>query len=243
MGRVSRGESRLVITFCCGLLLCLIPEIALGRVIVHDDIVVKGHKVMLKAETRGRFFPQGGLVVEFFVEGDPIGKTLSGGDGFAYKKFVAEVPGLRGITAKSGDHTGEGRLLCLKKGAGIAFVDIEGTLFAKGLSMEPRHGAREAIAAVNAKLPVVLLQTTFLGKRVVESWVKEKDFPRLLVLPWEQGAVFDRIVKKGLTIKAVIASPKVIESAQSHNPLSLCFETAEKTKKVTNWGDVAKALE
>jgi len=232
-----------MITLCCCLVLCLIPEVALCRVIVHDDIVVKGHKVMLKAETRGRLFAEGGQVVEFFVEEDTIGKTLSGGDGVAYKKFVAEAPGLHRIRAKSGDDTGEGRLLCLEKGEDIVFVDIEGALLAKGLSMEPRPGAQKAMAAVSAKFPVVLLQTGFLGKRVVESWVKEKDFPRLLVYPWRQGAVFDEIVKKGLTIKAVIASPKVIESAQSHNPLSFCFETAEKTNKVTNWGDVTKALQ
>ena len=68
--------------YCC-LFLCLLPEVALCRVIVHDDIAVKGHRVMLKAETRGSFFADGGQVVEFFVEEHTIGKTLSGGDGVA----------------------------------------------------------------------------------------------------------------------------------------------------------------
>ena len=243
MRRSSPGKLPLITILCCCLALCLIPEVCVCRVIVHDDIVVRGQKVMLKAETRGRVIAEGGQLVEFFVEGETIGKTLSGGDGVAYKKFVPLVSGLHRIEAKSGRHTGRGRLLCLEMGEGIVFVDIEGSLLAKGLSVELRHGAQKAMAVISAKFPVVLLETTFLGKRIVERWVKEKDFPRLVVLPWRQGAVFDRMAKKGLTIKAVIASPKVLESVQGHTPLSFCFETAKKTNKVKNWEAVTKALQ
>jgi len=224
------------------LLFCLIPHVALGRVIVHDDIVLKGHKVVLKAETRGRLFAKGGQVVEFFVDEDSIGKTLSGGDGVAYKPFVPAACGLRRIQATSGDDTGEGRLLCLEKGQAIVFVDIEGTLLAKGLSMEPRHGAQKAMEAVSARFPLVLLQTSFFGKRIVESWEQKKNFPALPVFPWRQGTVFDEIVEKGLTIKAVIANPKVIKSAQSHNPLSFSFDATENAQKVGTWEEIGEAL-
>jgi hypothetical protein len=213
----------------------------LCRVIVHDDVVVKGREVMLKAETRGRLFAKGGQVVSFFVAGDSIGKTLSGGDGVAYKPFVPAACGLYLIRVTSGDNIGEGRLLCLEKGEGIVFVDIEGTLLA-GLSMTPKPGAREAMAAISAKFPVVLLQTAFVGKWVLESWVKKNSFPQLPVLPWRQGAVFDAIAEKGLMIKAVIAGPKVIESAQSYNPLSFCFEDGQNNNKVKNWEEITKAL-
>ena len=73
--------------------------------------------------------------------------------------------------------------------------------------------------------------------------MKENKLSQLPVLPWEQGAIFDEIVKKGLTIKAIIAAPKVIESARNHNPLSFCFDPAENATKVRNWEEIAKTLQ
>src|SRR4030043_45675 len=62
----------LVILFT--ILVFLFPATVLSDVIVHDMISVKGEKVMLTAETRGKLFAKGGEVAEFFVDKKSIGK-------------------------------------------------------------------------------------------------------------------------------------------------------------------------
>ena len=78
---------------------------------------------------------------------------------------------------------------------------------------------------------------------MIKKWLKKHLFPELPVLRWDQGAVFETIVQKDLRIEAVIANPKVIDSAQAHKPLSFCFEETKQAKKVSHWEDIAKALQ
>jgi hypothetical protein len=231
-------------TFICSILFfCFIPNVVFSRVVVCDDIVIRGQKVMLKAETRGRLFSKGGEIVSFFVSGNAIGKNLSGGDGVAYKAFVPKASGMLSIGVTSGEDKAEGLVLSLEKGQGIVFVDIEGALLEKGLSMESRPGGQEAIAAISAKLPVVLLQTSIVGRSILKRWLKDNDFPELPVLSWRKGVVFEETVEKDLKLKAIIASPKVIESARKFDPMAFSFEQTDNAQEVDDWSKIAKALE
>ena len=72
----------------------IFPALAVSDVIVHDMVVRSGNEVMLKAEVKGKLFSKGGVTVEFFVNGKSIGKSLSGGDGLAFKQFVPHVTSL-----------------------------------------------------------------------------------------------------------------------------------------------------
>jgi hypothetical protein len=211
-------------------------------VIVRDSVVRTGEEVMLEAETRGRFFRQGGERVEFLVEGRHVGKTLSGGDGFAYKKFVPARQCLFKIEARSGKEEGSGLLLSLGKGRSIVFIDAEGTLFSGLLSGEPREGSRKALAVINKKFPIVVLQTGLLGVSAIKAWLKEHKFPELPVIPWDQGRIFDEIAEKGLRIKAVVAGPDVVESSRKYRPTAFSFEETEDSKEVKDWEEIKRRL-
>jgi hypothetical protein len=232
------------LTFICSILFsCFIPDVVFSRVVVFDHIVIRGQKVMLKAETRGKFFARGGELVSFFVSGNAIGTNLSGGDGVAYKAFVPKASGMLSLEARSGDDTAKGLVLSLEKGQGVVFVDIEGTLARKDLSLEPRPGGQKAIATISAKLPVVLLQTSIIGRSLLKRWLKNNNFPELPVLSWRNGMVFEETVDKDLKLKAIIAGPKVIESAQKYNPTAYSFDQTDNAQEVDDWSKIAKALE
>ncbi len=49
----------------------------------------------------GKLFSKGGELVEFFVDRESIGKTLSGGDGVAFKAFIPAKTGLHQIRVNS----------------------------------------------------------------------------------------------------------------------------------------------
>jgi hypothetical protein len=224
------------------LLLYIFPSVVLSEVIVHDMVALKGEEVMLSAETRGKLFTKGGEVVEFFVNKKSIGKTLSGGDGLAFREFTPSNTGIYQITAKSGGKEGNGLLLSLKKGDRIVFIDVEGSLFEALFSKNPKTGSHKIIKKISNRFPVVFLQTGLYGIESTKSWLKENKFMNLPLIPWRQGEIFNEIHEKGLKIKAVIGSQSVIESAKEYKAKLFSFEEVEDAVEVKNWEDIAKKL-
>ena len=218
------------------------PAIILADIIVHDMVVRSGNEVMLKAEVKGKLFSKGGVTVEFFVNGKSIGKSLSGGDGLAFKQFVPHVTGLYKIKAKSDKDEGEGILLTLKKGSGIVFIDVDGSLIEKFTNKPKQHG-QKVIKDIRKRFPVVLLSTSgFLNIKSLKEWLKRNEFPELPVIPWKQGSVFNDLHDKGFKIKAVIGSPDVINSAREYKPLAFSFEETEDAIEVKDWEEIGKKL-
>ena len=232
----------LAVFICLAILFCVFPASALSRVTVYDTVVIEGQKVMLKAETSGKVFRKGGELVEFFVDGQSIGKTLSGGDGVAFKQFTSIKTGLRQISVRSDKDEDTGLLLSLKRGASIVFVDVEGSLIEGLFSWEPKHGSRKAIKEIHKMFSIVYLQTSVVGLRAVKVWIEENEFEKLPVVPWRQGAIFNEIAEKGLRIKAIIGGPKVIESAKEYKPLAFSFEASEYAENVKDWEEISNKI-
>ena len=224
------------------LLCCLFPQGALSEVSVHDMVVPEGKKVLLRGEARGKFFSKGGEVIEFFVDGKSLGSTLSGGDGLALKQFVPPGPGLYNITARSGDEKGAGVLLALRKGAGIIFIDVEGSVLEGPFSGRLMEGSKKAIKEINGRFPVVFLQSGLTGIRMLKQWLRENGFKTFPVVQWNNGAIFDEMHEKGFAIKAIIGGPQIIESAKKHRPLAFSFQEAEDAVVVKDWEEIRKRL-
>ncbi|MEW6215248.1 MAG: hypothetical protein AB1478_08650 [Nitrospirota bacterium] len=232
---------RVLAFICYTILFSMFPVNAPSDLIVHDMIVSKGKEVMLRVETKGKLFGKGGEIVEFFVDGKSIGKSLSGGDGFAFRHFAPLKTGLHRITARSDRDEGNGLLLVLKKGSRIIFVDVEGSLLER-FSMKPRHRSQKAIKEIRKRFPVVFLQTGLLGIKAIKAWLKKNEFIELPLVSWRQGAIFDEISEKGFKIKAIIGSPDVIKSAKEYKPMAFSFEEAEDAVEVKDWEEISNKL-
>lgn len=232
----------LATSILCILLPYLFPSVALSDVIVHDMIALNGKEIMLSAETKGKIFAKGGEVVEFFVDGKSIGKSLSGGDGMAFRQFKPLRIGIYKISAKSGKDQGNGLLLSLRRGDRIVFIDVEASLFGGLFSAEPRSGSQNIVKKISKRYAVVFLQTELAGVKAIKTWLDENGFVKLPVIPWEQGAIFDEVSKKGLRIKAVIGSKAVIESAKEFNPKAFSFDEVEDAEEVKDWEEIGKKL-
>ncbi|MEE8328846.1 MAG: hypothetical protein V3R54_02825, partial [Thermodesulfovibrionia bacterium] len=64
------------------IILLVIPfTFAFAGVMVYDSVTTTGNAVKLTAVTKGLFFPEGGKLVKFYLDGKHIGTNLSGGDG------------------------------------------------------------------------------------------------------------------------------------------------------------------
>lgn len=218
------------------------PATAWSRVTVDDMVVVRGEKIMLRAETKGKFFSKGGELLEFYVDGKSIGKNLSGGDGVGYKAFLPKRSGLHEIRVTSDEGEDTGLLLCLKKGSGIVFVDVEGALLETSFSTKAKKGSQEAVKEINQRSPVVFLQRGLFGTHFTQEWLRENEFMELPVIPWRKGAVFDQVTEDGLKVKAVIGAPKVVASAKEHAAQSFSFEQAEDAEWIGSWEEIKEKL-
>jgi hypothetical protein len=211
-------------------------------VYVYDMVAVQGEEVRLKAETRGTLFIRGGEIVEFFVDDVSLGKNLSGGDGAAYRYYKTPRPGLKEIRAESRSKTGRATLLVVKAGAGIVAVDVEGTLLQGGFMAPGRPGSRQAVESLAKRHPLVYLQTGETNWRAVRTWLTQNEYADAPLLPWDGGAVFDDLAKKGLKIRSVVGGPAVIESALKHKPQSFSFEPVKGTLRLKSWKELEEKL-
>lgn len=221
------------------LLLGLSAE-AYSGVLFHEDIALKGRAIMLEAETRGTFFKRGGEIVEFFVNGESIGKALSGGDGLAFKEFTPGKAGLFKVKVKSDGDEDEGFILAAGEGSGIVFIDVVGGLFESPFSRTPRKGSREAVKQISGRHPVVYLQTVLPVRGGMKKWLESNGFPPAPLMDWREGGVLRETVKKGLKIGAVIGSAEVIESAKRYTEEVYSLEG--QGKDVKDWKGIAGAL-
>jgi len=232
----------LLVSIWLTIVFCIFPTDGWCRVIVDDVVALQGRQVMLRAETRGKLFAEGGQLVAFFIDGKPIGQTLSGGDGVAFKPFTPPKTGPHQIKVVFGDDQDSGQLLVLSKGAGIVFVDIEGALLDGRFSRKPKAGSQRAIEEISKSYPVVFLQRGFIGVGMMKEWLKDHHFLVLPLVPWKEGAIFDDIVGAGFRVKAVIGSAGVIESARKHGPLAFSFEPVDDAQWAGDWKEISVKL-
>ncbi len=213
-----------------------------AEVIVDDIIAITGRAHMLTVKTKGRFFPKGGEVVEFFVNDGSIGKNLSGGDGTALKEFTPDIRGLYRISAVSGKDRDSGLLLVLDKGEGIVFIDIEGSLSGGVFPMKPDKGSRDSIKHISERFPVIYLKSTMLNAGFLKGWLKKYDFVDTPVLDWRGGDVFEDVTGYGLKIRAVIGSPSVIESAEGYTSALFSFDEVDGAEDIDRWDQLDEKI-
>ena len=218
------------------------PPSALAGIFVDDVIGVNNQRVFLSARTRGKLFAKGGELVEFFIDGKSLGKTLSGGDGFAYKPFTSAGTGLFETRVSSAKDSATGLFLCLEKDARIVAIDVEGSLFEGLIPKQSKRGSFRAVKRIAAQFPVVFVQTSFLGLRIVKLWLQKNKFMSRPLMPWRQGALFEVLSRKGLKIHAIIGSPTFIDSAKDHKPLAFSFEPVEEGEAVRDWEEIIEKM-
>jgi hypothetical protein len=222
------------------LLITVYPIAVMAEVIIHDSVTIENEEATIKAETKGRFFPKGGQIVEFFVEGKSIGKTLSGGDGFAFKSFAPVKKGLFEIVAQYGDDRDSGVILAVRRNIRIVFIDIEGSFLTNPFARKSLETGRTAIKKIIKEYPVVYLQTGVTGTKLLRKWLRNNDFPASPVLPWQRGAILNYVKGKGIGIKALIGGQKVIESAKRYEIKTFIIDSLDDKARQKKWEGIAK---
>lgn len=232
-------------------------NVAFAKVVVYDSVTTTGRAVKLKATTKGRFFPEGGKLVEFYLDGRHIGTTLSGGDGYAFLKYLPLSKGVKHLKVKAGDDTDEGILLVTKKKDMVLLIEIENSLFVPTLRdlLKPVNpvrksegkalsngvkGSKETLYQFSRRFNVIYL-TTLIGVEKSKKWLKNNEFPPSAVLKWGGADMLAELQKQGLKLYAIIGSPAVLSEA-SDIKKRFSFEETEEGVEVKDWADLSKRL-
>ena len=211
-------------------------------ILVQDLLAVAGEDAQRVAETKGRYFSAGGVQVEFRVEERPAGRTMSGGDGVARQAFRFRKPGVYTITARAAGKTAQSTAAVVRKGSRIICVDVEGTLFSRPFAGSSIQEARGVIRNMKQKAQVVYLHTGTIGKEVIRKWLTKNRFPEAPVVDWDAGEVFGSLKTRGISLKAVIASPAVLDTVAPEKPQTFSFEDSEGSVTVRSWKEIEKRL-
>ncbi|MCX7793654.1 MAG: hypothetical protein N2257_04530 [Thermodesulfovibrionales bacterium] len=218
----------------------LLSSISSAAINVEDRLCIAGDEIMLSAEIRKGLFRKGGVIVEFFIDGRSAGRSLSGGDGVAYRAFTAQKTGLFRVTVTTEEERAEGLLLCLKRGQAILLIDIE-TLKENPFSLIPRKDSREVIRRLKRRFPVVYLYAGLMSGKDIKEWLMKNGFPSAPLLAFHEG-IFSHIQELGLAIRAVVGSAQVAKSAGSYRIKTFAFEDIEGAIEVDSWLELEKKI-
>lgn len=226
------------ITIFFFLLHALLVHASFAGVTVYDSVSSKNNPVRLTARTKGRFFSQGGMLVQFYIDKKHVGRTLSGGDGYAFLKYQPLSPGIKRLKAKAGIEEDEGILLVTKEKDRVVLIDIESALFENLLLLEPLKKSRDAVYKLSKRFRIIYT-TTLLGVRKSRKWLKDNDFFTSAVLMWRGPGLLTELQTQGVKPYAIIGSPEIISETPDIKK-RFSFKDTEDGTVVEDWDELLK---
>ncbi len=235
----SQNKSSVLILFFIIMLCILLSNAALADVTAFDAVATVRKPVKLQALTKGRFFSEGGRLVEFHIDEKHIGTTLSGGDGYAFLKYTPQSIGLKKIKLKLAEQSDEALLLVTDKKDRIILISIEAALFESTLSFKPAEGAKEAIDKITNKHRIIYL-TSIIGVKQSRKWLQDNKLHESIVFSWPGNNLVEDLREKDINIYAVIGSPDMLAGIENSRKFS--FKETEGAEVVESWEDLADQL-
>lgn len=215
---------------------------ASAGVTAFDSVTVPGRTLLLKAMTRGRFFPAGGRLVDFRVDGNDIGRSMSGGDGYAFLEYKPESPGMKRVEVISGEERASGLILVAEKGDKLVLIEVEHTILSGSiLHGEKDNAGREVVRRIGGTYKIIYL-TTLLGPGQSRKLLDKGGLYPSVVMKWRGTEMLEDWKTPGLQIFAVIGSPAILSETAEYSDKRFSFQDSENGVHVKDWDEVLKML-
>ena len=213
-----------------------------ANVIAYDSITTVGTPVRLVFKTKGRFFAQGGKLVDIYLENKKLGRIMTGGDGYGFYKYTFRNSGYKELIAKSNGNRDSGLVLVMQKNEKAILIEAESGFRGSFFSEKERDASRQALESI-AKTYKIIYCYKFVGKDFAKNWLSENSFPQSVVLPWRGVEMLAAWEKRGFQIHAMIGSPALLEEAADHVKNRFSFEETKKGETVKNWNEILERLD
>jgi len=214
---------------------------ARAAVIIFDSVTTTGTPFSLKVLTKGNLFPQGGCMVDIYLEDKKLGRILSGGDGYGYLRYIPKHPGMKTMAARTATHTGTGILLVMAKTEKAVLVEIEGGLNKTIFSEKFRTDTRNALKILSKKFKLIYL-TRLIGQTGSKKILAIAKLPKAVVIRWQGPETLEDLTNRHITLYAIIGSEAIISEASTYVKKRFSFEETEDDTYVADWSDILKRL-
>jgi hypothetical protein len=231
----------LFIFLICGFVVLPTAQ-CLSAIIVYDNVTTVGTPVFLKVLTKGRIFADGGRLVEFFLDDNSLGKNLTGGDGYGYRKYTPKRPGIIKLKASSKGESGSGLLLVVKKSEKVIFIEIESGFKDAFISEIAAGASRRAVEKMMKKYRLIYL-SRYTGVRASRNLLDEGEFPEAPVLRWKGPKMLSDLKDNGIQLYAIIGSAGLIAESDEHIERRYTFEKTQSGQTVKDWEEIIELLE
>jgi hypothetical protein len=239
---VTRQTTKYFVSICFFINVSILSApITYGTVIAFDNVTTVHTPIYLKALTKGRFFAQGGKLVFFYIAKNQIGRTLSGGDGYAYLKFNPQHIGIKQFEVISNKEKDTGLVLTMGKRESAIMVEIVGGLRESLFSSKPKDGAQMALTKLISKYRIIYLSKA-IGTSYLKEWLKKEEFPSSVVLAWRGPELLETLKERGIVLYAIIGSTDLLSGVSKRIEKRYTFEETEEAKTVSDWKEILKDL-
>ncbi len=214
---------------------------ATAEIVVFDDVIAVNKTIKLNAVTKGRFFPEGGRLVKFHINGTSLGANLSGGDGYAFFTYTPLSSGIFKLKAESGNDMDEGTLLVTAKKDRIVLIEIEVVHENLPFSFEPAKDSPGVLQRLATRFRIVYV-TTLAGIEASRKVIRENSLPLAPVFKWGGAELLEELKDKGIKPFAIVASPGVMSDAVDIEK-RYSFEDTEAGTAVKDWNALLNHLD
>jgi len=215
---------------------------SLSAVIVYDQVTTVGTPVFLKVLTKGIIFAEGGRRVEFYLDDKSVGKNLTGGDGYGYRKYTPARAGIIKVSVRPEGESGSGLLLAMKKSEKAVLIEIEGGFKDAFLSQIAAMAHRRAVDDLSKKYRIIYL-CRYIGIQMAKDWLDKGQFPNGPVLRWRGSQMLTELEARGIHLYAIIGSAGMIGEAAEHIEKRYTFEQTQNGQTVKDWQEIIELLQ
>jgi hypothetical protein len=211
------------------------------KVVVFDHVTTIQKPIIIKVLTKAGFFAAGGLMVDIYLEKEPLKKILTGGDGYGYLNYTPQEAGLKKITAHSVKGSASGLILVMAENEKAILIEIEGAFKDSVFSDAIWERSQKAVNALSENYRIIYLSRV-LGKGISGSWLKKQNFPKSVIIRWRGLTSLKSLKKNGVQIQAIIGSADVISTVSEKIEKRFSFEKTKDGKTVKDWDEILRLL-
>jgi hypothetical protein len=219
------------------------PAAAAGEVTVFDRVSTVGTPVDLTVRTTRWWMADGGRSVEVFLDERPLGRILTGADGYGYLRVAPESGGLRRVRARTPSTEAAGLLLAMGEGERAVMIELETLLKAVYLKEPSAEGCGEALKWLAGRYRLIYV-FRFMGAGLARNRLAHEGFPESAVLRWTGRPLLESLASRGVRVHAVVGAPEISAAARGHAPRRFSFEKAKdkESEQVLDWRELLEKM-
>ncbi|RPJ72244.1 MAG: hypothetical protein EHM15_09760 [Desulfobacteraceae bacterium] len=226
-----------------GVLVALIVGVAgsAAQVVVFDQVGLLGAPASLAVRTTRLFSAAGGRLVDLSLDGEPLGRLMTGADGFGYRRVTPQRRGLLKIEAWADDRRGEGRLLVLAPEDEAVLIELETVLMSVVAGAAEREDCRNSLEAIGRRFRLIYV-ARWLGADWSRDRIAPAGLPESVVLTWRGAALLRSLQDQGARIAALVGSAAVVAEGRSRVERRFSFEKTSEAAVVSRWEEISRNL-